>query len=77
MTQVVHFLTNIGPDSSLATKISYIQGPLPFYTAEESNACKSTIQNELIYLTREGDKVNNRALTIHMAKTRLIIGLSV
>ena len=45
------FLTNIGPDSSLATKI----WPLPFYTAEESNACKSTIQSEVIYLTREGD----------------------
>ena len=51
-------LTNIGPDSRLATKIR----PLPFYTAEESNACKSLIQNEVIYLTREGDQVNNRAL---------------
>ena len=58
MTQVDHFLTNIGPDSSLATKIR----PLPFYTAEESNACKSLVQSEVIYLTREGDQVNNRAL---------------
>ena len=71
------FFNQYRPCSRLATRISYIQGPLPFYTAEESNACKSTIQSELIYLTREGDKVNNRALTIHVAKTRLVIALSV
>ena len=34
----------------------------PRCTTEISNACRGTIQSEVIYLTREGDKVNNRAL---------------
>ena len=57
MTQIVHFLTNAGPVRSLATKISFIQGPLLY--SGRKYACKSTIQSEVIYLTREGDKVNN------------------
>ena len=77
MTQIVHFFNQYRPCSRLATRISYIQGPFPFIQRKKVMLARAQYKNELIYLTREGDKVNNRALTIHVVKTRLILGLSV
>ena len=77
MTQIVHFLTNIGPVADLQPEFPTSKDPFPFIQRKKVMLARAQYKNELIYLTREGDKVNNRALTIHVVKTRLILGLSV